>query len=148
MADLVDLTRTPELFFDILPTDWRTEIEPFWPEYKKTSQIYGLDEEGEIIAGGIVFSSVSPDTKGYGEIAQKWLDQGYLYMGFIYVQEDRRGEGLGTLWINKVKQQDSQQKYWLAIDEYGLSNFYRKLGFSVVEEVRNGADPEWILAER
>jgi GNAT superfamily N-acetyltransferase len=147
MAELVDLTAAPGRFFDILPDDWRVEIEPFWLEYRETSWIYGLDEGGKIIAGGIVFSGVSPDTKGYYETAQQWLDKGYLYMGFIYVDEDRRGEGLGSLWVNKVKEHNPKQKYWLAIDEYGLSKFYQKLGFRIVEEVRNGADPEWVLVE-
>lgn len=147
MIELEDLSAEPERFFDILPPDWRVEIEPHWIEYSENSRIYGLREHESIIAGGIVFSTVSPDTMGYSDIAQKWLDRGYQYFGFIYVKEHRRNEGLGTLWIRKVKSLNTSQKYWLAIDDIGLSAFYQRFGFNIVQEVQNAGVPEWILAE-
>ena len=147
MIELEDLTAAPERFFNILPSDWRIEIEPYWLEYAVDCRIYGLSENDVIIAGGIVFTSVSPDTRGYHDVAQKWFQRGYHYMGFIFVQEHRRGEGLGTLWIKKVKALNRNQKYWLAIDEKGLSAFYQRLGFKIAQEVRNEDATEWILVD-
>lgn len=147
MVELEDLTAEPERFFEILPADWSIEIEPCWPEYESDSRIYGLRENDAIIAGGIIFTSVSPDTRGYRDIAQKWFDRGYKYLGFIYVNALRRNEGLGTLWIRKVKELDTNQKYWLSIDEKGLSVFYERLGFKTAQDVQNEGAPEWILID-
>jgi len=147
MINLLDLTSTPRRFFDILPQDWRIEIEPYWSNYKNNSFVYGLVENDQVVAGGIVFTIVSPDTRGYFDVAQKWLDQGYRYIGFIYVDENRRNEGMGSLWLKKVKELNPNQKYWLAIDEYGLARFYMKHGFSVIQEVQNKEATEWILVE-
>jgi GNAT superfamily N-acetyltransferase len=147
MVELLDITAAPKRFFDILPPDWRVEIEPHWFEYSSECRIYGLNENESIIGGGIVFSTVSPDTRGYREIAQRWLDRGYLYLGFIYVIEHRRSEGLGTLWIKEVKALNDEQRFWLSIDDKVLSSFYQRLGFKIVQEVQNAGEPEWILAE-
>lgn len=147
MIRLKELTRTPQRFFDILPPDWRVGIEPFWPEYASSSKIYGLVDGNEIVAGGILFSTVSPDTTGYRKIAQHWLDKGYVYFGFLFVKENRRKEGLGSRWFKEIKNLSQDQKYWLAIDEYGLVKFYKTLGFEVVQEVQNGEYKEWILVE-
>jgi GNAT superfamily N-acetyltransferase len=147
MVELLDITSAPKRFFNILPADWRIEIEPYWLEYSGDCRIYGLNENESIIGGGIVFSTVSPDTRGYRDIAQRWLDRGYLYLGFIYVIEHRRGEGLGTLWIKEVKALNDEQRFWLSIDDKGLSSFYQRLGFKIVQEVQNAGEPEWILVE-
>ncbi len=148
MIKLIDYTEMPAMFFDFLPKDWRMEIEPYWPKYNKKAWIYCLVENSEIIAGGIVFSEVSPDTLAYSNVARSWFDKGYLYMGFIYVKESRRNQGLGSLWIEKVKSLNQSQLYWLAIDTFSLSNFYQKLGYEVVQEVVHDGQAEWILIEK
>ena len=125
---LIDLTKTPKRFFDILTSDWRSGIVPFWKEYTNNATIYCLIENkqacpiegsfGRVIAGAILFSAVSPDTKGYIKIAQQWLDKDYLYLAFVFVAENRRSEGLGSLLINKIKAQLPTQKFWLAIEDH------------------------------
>lgn len=148
MIELLDLTSQPSDFFNFLPEDWRVEIEPHWSDYAGNSHIFALAENHHVIAGGIVFSTVSPDTRGYEEIAKKWFGRGFRYMGFIYVDEYRRKEGLGSMWVNSVRMLHPDWKFWLAIDEYGLSEFYNKLGFEIVQEVQNGDQTEWILVEK
>lgn len=148
MIELLDLTSQPSVFFDFLPEDWQIEIIPFWPGYEKNAHIYALAEDGRVIAGGIIFTTVSPDTIGYRDIARVWFDRGYRYMGFIYVDENRRKEGLGSKWVNSIRSQHPDWKFWLAIDEYGLSKFYEKLGFEIAQEVLNADQPEWILVEK
>jgi len=141
----IDLTDNPTLFFDILTSDWRNGIEPFWKEYAATSTIYCLVENKQIIAGAILFSTVSPDTKGYHKIAQHWLDKDYLYLAFVFVAENRRSEGLGSLLITKIKEKLPIQKFWLAIEDHGLLNFYNLLGFQFAQKVQNEDVEEWIL---
>lgn len=148
MIELQELTSQPSVFFDFLPEDWRAEIEPFWRDYAQNSYIFALAENGRIIAGGIVFTTVSPDTRGYSKIAREWLDRGYKYMGFIYVDEIRRQEGLGSRWVNDIRLLHPDWKFWLAIDDYGLSKFYKKLGFEIVQEIQNDDRPEWILVDK
>ena len=67
-------TRADE-FFRLLPDDWRDEIEPHWPGYRDSTRIFCLSEmegKGEgVIAGGMVFSRVSPDTMAYEAFAAK-----------------------------------------------------------------------------
>lgn len=142
---LIDLTKTPHLFFDILTTEWKSGIVPFWKEYANNATIYGLIENKRVIAGAILFSTVSPDTKGYSKIAQHWLDKDYLYLAFVFVAENRRSEGLGSLLINKIKEQLPTQKFWLAIEDHGLLNFYNLLGFQFAQKVQNNDVEEWIM---
>lgn len=144
----IDLTNTPTLFFDILTSDWRSGIEPYWEEYENNSTIYGWVENKQVIAGAILFSTVSPDTKGYHKIAKYWLDKNYLYLAFVFVAENRRSQGLGSLLINKIKEQLPKQKFWLAIEDHALLNFYNLLGFHFVQKVQNDGVEEWILVSK
>ncbi|GAB4263045.1 MAG: hypothetical protein Kow0027_30410 [Saprospiraceae bacterium] len=133
--EFIELTATPDLFFDILPSDWRSGLEPHWDEYKESSKIYGLFDEGELVCGGVVFSKVTEDTIFYEEIAEKWLKRGFLYIGYLYVVESRRGRGYGSRWLNELFKIDPGQSYWLSIEEYELKDFYLRNGFQLVEGV-------------
>ncbi len=148
MLQLIDLTNTPKRFFEILPPDWRIEIEPFWPDYAPDSSIFGLADNDEIVAGGIIFSTVSPDMMHHSEAAQSWFDKGFRYIGFLFVKEDRRNEGLGSHWFREIKKQFPQQKFWLAIEDFGLSRFYGSLGFELVQELKTAEHSEWVLVEK
>lgn len=148
MMRFVELTAVPEDFFTLLPPDWREEIEPVWPEYVHVSRIFGLlSDAGEVMAGGIVFGKVSPDTQGYAEVAQSYFDAGRRYIGFVYVLEDQRGKGLGSEWLIRLKSTWPDQPFWLAVVDENLRNFYEPLGFTVVQEVQNEGEKEWILVD-
>lgn len=143
---LVDLSDEPERFFELLPADWAIELAPYWPEYRGQAQIYGLVEAGQVIAGGVVFMTVTRDIMAYGTAAKGWLDRGYRYIGFLFVAENRRKEGLGSRWLRELQARTPAQAYWLAIDDHGLLSFYQKLGFRLAEKVWNVDTEEWILA--
>lgn len=147
MPLLKDLTNSSETFFSILPQDWADGIVPYWAEYNDSAKVYCVLEDDKVVAGGIVFSTVSPDTKGYAEIAQSWFDKGYLYIAFLYVSPEQRGRGLGSFWFKELKKLKPNQHYWLAIEEHALSGFYAPLGFEERELVMNNGTQEWILAE-
>ena len=147
MLEFKDFTDRAKDFFEILPEDWVVEIEPLWDDYDNTAKIYCIIDESTVVSGGIVFSTVSPDTKGYKEIAQSWLTRGYLYIAFLYVSENHRGRGLGSFWYRELKKLDPQQKFWLAIEEKNLMDFYVPLGFFEQAKVLNNGTEEWILAD-
>lgn len=143
-----DISSDPERFFDLLPPDWREGIEPYWPSYKDHTRVLILEDEDEVVAGGLVFSDVSPDTICYGTLAKQWFDRGYLYLGFIWVKQQCRGKGLGSLWLKELQQHYPGQKYWLAIEEEHLKNFYQKNGYLVAAETTAAGYPEWIMVNQ
>lgn len=143
--ELVELQQLPESFFQLLPEDWQETIVPCWENYKGSAQIYTLTSESKILGGGIVFSSVSPDTEVYYFEAQNMLNQGYLYLGFLWINNEFRDKGFGSLWLKKLFKKNPQQKYWLSIEDFGLSSFYIKNGFKLLKQVEVDDSIEWIM---
>ena len=132
-------------FFQLLPTDWKNSILPFWDNYVDNSSIYLLFDNDKIIAGGIVFHSCSPDMM-YNELeAKKWFDNDYLYLGFIWVVEEYRNKKIGSKWLQALMKKFPTQKFWLTIDEQNLAFFYIKNGFKLIKSLKNGNDDEWLL---
>lgn len=139
----------PHDFFGILPEDWRLLIVPYWGVYKATSIIYVLERDNEVIAGGIVFTSASPDMTDFEkENAKIYFALGYLYIGFLWVSPAHRGERLGSTWLGRLKKQNKNQSFWLTIEEDGLKGFYEKNGFKCVAENSMEGGAEWLLVYR
>ena len=136
---------SPNDFFNILPEDWRCLIAPYWDGYKATSTIYVLENAKEIVGGGIVFASASPDMthfeKAHGKV---YFDLGYLYIGFLWVAPEYRGKELGSKWLSLLIEQNKNQSYWLTIEEENLKAFYEKNGFECVAE-SDSTTKEWLL---
>ena len=132
------LTKSYERFFKLLPEDWKAVIVPFWKDYEISASIYVFESNSEIIAGGIVFSTCPPDLLTYKNDLQHWLDEGYLYLGFIFVKEMMRGQNLGSQWLEAIKKQLPNQKFWLLIEDEHLHHFYIKNGFECIQDFQNG----------
>ncbi len=136
------LTTEDERYFEILPDDWKALIEPFWNQYKSSAAIYVFKNAQDIIAGGIVFKTCPPDLLAYQNALQHWFDAGYYYLGFIFVKETLRGQNLGSKWLNELKRQYPNQKFWLLIEDEKLHHFYIKNGFQRVQDFQNGDQTE------
>ena len=134
------------LFFNILPQDWQDEIVPHWSRYEDFSKIYILTENKKIIGGGITFSTCPPDIDYYKEHSTKWFDDGYLYLGFIWIAEDKRNMNLGSFWLDELKKRQPNQNYWLLIEEEHLHRFYQKNDFVLVKSIIHDDSPEWLYA--
>src|SRR5690606_23541976 len=134
------------LFFDILPQDWQDEIVPHWNRYKEFSDIYVLIENDEIIGGGITFSTCPPDIDYYRNESQQWFEEGYLYLGFIWIAEEKRNMNLGSLWLDELKKHYPNQSYWLLIEEEHLHRFYQKNDFVLMKTIVHDHNPEWLYA--
>ncbi len=145
MARFTDIRTDPGPFWNILPKDWRIEIEPVWTSYAHSSSVYALYTGITLSAGLISFSSVSPDTMCYREYAESWLKRGYKYIGFVYVIESMRGKGLGRELLEKLLQTTPKTAYWLSIEEYQLHTFYEKLSFKLVDKISCGDSDNWIM---
>lgn len=142
----IEVTQTPERFFKILPDDWQESIIPYWLQYQDTARVYTIEYGGEVLCGGIIFSTNPPETP-YASEAIELFQRGYLYIGFLWVSEKHRGRKLGLEWIEKIRNQYPLQNFWLAIDEYWLKTFYERIGFHVVKEVPVESGSEWILKD-
>lgn len=132
-------------FFKFLPKDWRESIEPHWLLYKHDTKIYGLFLNNELVAGGMVFSQCSPDML-YDELeANHWFEKGYLYLGYVFVKENMRGQSLGSIWLHNIQEIDAKAKYWLTVEEEGLIDFYKKNDFKLKKSLQNNGSTEWLL---
>ena len=130
-------TSKAHLFFQMLPQDWQDTVVPFWEDLKLTTQLFVLLEQDEIIAGGLVFAKCPPDMMYYENEANQWFDKGYLYLGFIFVDELKRNRNLGSLWLDNIKTVFPENGLWLAIEDENLHKFYTRNGFEKVATVKN-----------
>jgi len=118
-------------FFNILPDDWKEGILPFWDSFKSTTDCYIISENDTIIAGGLVFSTCPPDMKYAKNEANFWLKNGYLYLGFIFVLEEKRGKYLGSFWLENLKKTLPKEQFWLTIEVLHLVLFTLEMGLNV-----------------
>lgn len=138
-----ELKTKHDVFFDMLPEDWQSAIVPYWDLYSDSSKIYVLIENDAIVGGGIVFSKTPPDLSYYETEAQQWFDNGYLYLGFIWISENNRGRNLGSIWLQELKSLLPFQNYFLVTEEEGLDKFYKKNDFVLEKIIFNNEEPEW-----
>ena len=133
-------------FFKILPPDWQDAIVYIWEDYKRDAHIYVLLDEGEIVAGGIVFKGTPPNRTDFEiEAGEEYIKKGYHYIGFLYVISHRRKENLGSKWLEALKGRFPEQAYWLTIEEEGLKKFYVRNGFECVATSTDPDLPEWLF---
>lgn len=131
-------------FLEILPAVWQDELRPFWSVSKTEADVYVIMENEDIVGGGIVFSTAPPDISYYKIEAQQWFENGYLYLGFIWIEENRRHNNLGSFWLEELKKYNPEQKYWLLIEEEVLHRFYDRNGFILNKTICNQNQPEWL----
>lgn len=139
------IKNSPEQFFTILPLDWQNVIVAQWDNFKKTSSIYVFKENNKVIAGGIVFEKSHPNMNDFEKQHQKLYDEGYFYLGFIWVIPEKRNQQLASKWLTKLKEETKNQKYWLTIEEESLKYFYKKNGFELIAESEDFNYKEWIF---
>lgn len=133
-----------DLFFSILPQDWKASILPFWDDYKSSTECFVIKNNNEVIAGGLVFSKCPPDMFYALDEANAFFENGYKYLGFIYVLEFRRGQNLGSFWLNSLKKLYPETRFWLTIEDLNLDHFYVKNGFQLKKSLFNNGVEERI----
>ncbi len=139
-----ELKNNPEQFFEILPRDWQDEVIPFWDEFETDAKIYIIENHSTIIGGGVVFYKSPPDFDYFEAEAKTFFEDGYWYLGFIWIAEEHRNKNLGSFWLNQLKAQNSHQKYFLLTEEDHLQHFYEKNDFYRIKPVQNQDYMEWL----
>lgn len=140
-----ELQKNPELFFEILPSDWQSEICPFWKSYENQAKIYIITYSEEIIGGGIVFSSPPPNFEYFNQEAQFWFDNHYYYLGFIFIAPEHRNKNLGSFWMQQLKLNNPGQNYFLLTEEPHLQHFYEKNDFQCLKSFTVDDHVEWLF---
>lgn len=135
----------PQWFFQLLPKSWQKGIVPYWDTYIGKAEIYTIEEDGTIVAGGVVFKDFSEDLKYFKEEAKYWLGLGYYYLGYIWVVKSKRGQNLGSKWLVELLKQHPNTNFWLTIEEEKLKSFYLKNGFRLIKKLQKGKTTEWLL---
>lgn len=143
-----ELKNNPQRFFEILPQDWQDEIVPFWSDYEFDAKIYIIENNTSIIGGGIVFYKSPPNFEYFETESKRLFNKGYLYLGFIWIQENQRNKNLGSFWLDQLKAQNSQRHYFLLTEEDELSHFYIKNGFHQIKSVQNQDHMEWLYTTK
>lgn len=128
------LEKKPTQFFKILPQDWQEIIVPKWEAFKKSASIYVFKENETIIAGGIVFKNGHPNSTDFEKKYNYLYTENYNYIGFLWVIPEKRNQHLASKWLSKVHAINSNQKYWLTIEEESLNYFYQKNGYKLLAE--------------
>ena len=72
----------------------------------------------------------------------------YYYIGFLWVIPEKRNQQLASKWLSKVHSLNTNQKYWLTIEEASLQNFYQKNGYKLLAESNTSQNKECILTYR
>lgn len=139
-----ELKHNSQQFFEILPLEWQDEIVPFWNAFKSHAKIYIIEVQQTLIGGGIVFYKSPPNFDYFETEAKSLFKEGYRYLGFIWIDENHRNKNLGSFWLEHLKAQDHNQKYFLLTEEDHLQHFYEKNDFLRVKSIRNQDQVEWL----
>lgn len=137
------------LFFDLLPSDWQESINPFWEQVKEAAIVYTLEDQNEILAGGIVFSQMTPEMEAYNDEAKYWFSKKYAYIGYVWVPLEKRNKNYGSLWLKHLLSLNDQQHYWLTTEDQKLRYFYEKTGFNYVKTLRyDGVEEDLFVSQK
>ncbi|MEH6679328.1 MAG: GNAT family N-acetyltransferase [Sediminicola sp.] len=143
--ELENLNSRSALFFGALPQEWQQSIVPFWENIQENATIYAVVEDDKILVGGIVFTENLPQMTDFERShAAHFFSKGYLYIGFLWVDPDRRNEKLGSKWLQLLKVLCQDKPFWLTIEEMELRKFYERNGFVMIAESPDPANPEWL----
>lgn len=135
-------------FFQLLPELWKDCLLPYWDDYRDATHILGIYKEDELLGGGLIFTKPAPDTSPYLEYANSLFARGYLYIGFLWINEQHRRKGLGKEWLEGARMLFPENRFWLAIEEEDLKPFYNQNGFSHAKTIHHSDDcVDWIFLE-
>lgn len=93
---------------------------------RSRGRVLGLVQDGELAAGALL-SPMSANVFLEGDrrrLARDLCTQGYANLSYLVVRRDRRGQGLGSQFIQAVA---AEHSFWLAC-ERELAGFYRGCG--------------------
>jgi GNAT superfamily N-acetyltransferase len=108
-------------------------------------ELFVITEKDRIVAGGMVFEGLPADMQVFDDDVRLYIEKGYLYIGYLFVDQAHRGKQLGSLWLTCIKGLYGGKGFWLTVEEPGLREFYEKNGFTWVKSLEKEGDSEELL---
>lgn len=130
-----------ESFLQLLPADWREELEIFESHHPQAVSYYGITYNGKIVGGGCVFMKSYPQKKGCSRAVDSEMKQGTPYIGFLWMDESVRGKGFGSLFLDSLRTYYPAGDLWLICAEE-LVSYYKKRGFVVIDSWEDDEEHE------
>lgn len=73
--------------------------------------------------------------------AKAYVDEGYAYVGWLWVRQDCRGRGLGTRIMKKIEDEalrHNARTVWLTTMSYEAPGFYARNGYTEFTQFEGG----------
>ncbi|MER3374609.1 MAG: GNAT family N-acetyltransferase [Allomuricauda sp.] len=135
----------PDRFLEAMPENWWADFHFYQEHSKDCMELFVMTEQDKIVAGGIVMEGLPPDMKIFEKRVGPFIEKGYLYIGFLFVVKEYRGQDIGSTWLRCIKGVYGANGFWLTVEEPGLIGFYKKNGFRWEESLTQGQRSEELL---
>jgi GNAT superfamily N-acetyltransferase len=132
-------------FTAAMPDDWPPYFQQCIAESRDAMELFVITEKDRIVAGGMVFEGLPADMQVFDDDVRLYIEKGYLYIGYLFVDQAHRGKQLGSLWLTCIKGLYGGKGFWLTVEEPGLREFYEKNGFTWVKSLEKEGDSEELL---
>ncbi|WP_224485577.1 GNAT family N-acetyltransferase [Robertkochia aurantiaca] len=133
-----------EAFTSCIPSEWKEILLNEWHHHKNHARPMGLFSGESLLCGGILFYQDAPELGNFGSEAAKLFAGENPYIGFLFTPPAFRGKGWARAWIEQTRRLHREKCHWLVVEDPTLLNYYRKLGFFVVEA--SSDNDEWLLS--
>ncbi|WP_318342902.1 GNAT family N-acetyltransferase [Flagellimonas baculiformis] len=128
-----------------MPEEWRLDFFLYMESSMDRMELYAIMEQGHILGGGMLFKGLPPEMGIFEKEVEPFVENGHLYIGFLFVVPAYRGQNLGSTWLECIKTLHGDKGFWLTVEEPGLIAFYEKNGFKWTATLIQGQICEELL---
>lgn len=132
-------------FLTGMPEEWRLDFCMYLENSVDRMELFTITEQGHILGGGMLFKGLPPEMKIFEKEVEPFVERGYLYIGFLFVVPEYRGQNIGSTWLGCIKTLYGDKGFWLTVEEPGLVSFYEKSGFKWTDTLIQGQICEELL---
>ncbi len=136
---------SPDRFLAAMPEDWQADFLLYLETCTERMELYAISDDDQIMAGGAVLKGLPPDMELFEKETRRFVEKGYLYIGFLFVDAAHRGQNIGSSWLKHLFKALEGQGFWLTVEDPGLIKFYEKNGFRWIGTLKQGSICEDLL---
>ena len=108
-------------------------------------ELFAITDHGQMVAGGVVMEGLPLEMAAFEDELMPFIKKGYLYIGFLFVVPEYRGQQIGSKWLGHIGKFYGGKGFWLTVEEPGLVAFYEKNGFKWKATLSKGGGNEELL---
>ncbi|MDC6405733.1 MULTISPECIES: GNAT family N-acetyltransferase [Maribacter] len=132
-------------FLAAMPEEWHWDFFIYMDNAKDCIELFAITVDDQIVSGGMVFKGLPPEMKIFEREVEHYPENGYLYIGFLFVVPEYRGQDIGSTWLECIRALYGEKGFWLTVEEPGLVGFYEKNGFKWTSTLKRGPIIEELL---